>query len=91
MCLNILGSLSAVGQLDVDNDVEWSVVALQPFMDCSLHSTNLSHLPILTTDIHLTANLVFHHATLVQLLTPLAPVWYQLEIELGLTTHVKKI
>ena len=39
----------------------------------------------------LTANLVFHHATLVQLLTPLAPVWYQLEIELGLTTHVKKI
>ena len=34
---------------------------------------------------------MFHHATLVQLLTPLAPVWYQLGEELGLTAHIKKI
>ena len=41
--------------------------------------------------LHQIDNLVFHHATLVQLLTPLAPVWHQLGEELGLTTHVKKI
>ena len=54
-------------------------------------SRNLIHLLIFIEILHQIDNLVFHQATLVQLLTPLAPVWYQLGEELGLTTHVKKI
>ena len=45
----------------------------------------------LTEILHGINNLVFHHATLFQLLTPLAPLWYHLGEELGLTTYLDKI
>ena len=45
----------------------------------------------LTEILHGIDNLVFYHATLFQLLTPLAPMWYNLGEELGLTTYLDKI
>ena len=45
----------------------------------------------ITEILHWIDNLVFHHATLFQLLTPPAPLWYHLGEELGLTTYLEKI
>ena len=46
---------------------------------------------VFTDILHGIDNLVFHHATLFQLLTPLAPLWYHLGEELGLATYLDKI
>ena len=51
----------------------------------------VKHYLYLTEILHGIDNLVFHHATLFQLLTPLAPLWYHLGEELGLTTYLDKI
>ena len=83
-------------QLPSDSDVRYCTLCAKDLFEeedkyLDQYTLKLTQLVnhYLTEILHGIDNLVFHHATLFQLLTPLAPMWYHLGEELGLTTYLE--